>query len=68
VANRKLNYAIHFVAVTRCRLDPETKAFMARKQAEGKTKKEALRCLKRHLANGIYRAMVADSRRLEAVI
>jgi transposase len=66
--NRKLNYAIHFVAVTRCRLDPETKAFMARKQAEGKTKKEALRCLKRHLANGIYRAMVADLRRLEALI
>lgn len=65
--NRKLNYAIHFVAVTRCRLDPETQAFMARKQAEGKSKKEAMRCLKRHLANGIYRAMVADSRRLEAV-
>ena len=41
---------------------------MARKQAEGKTKKEALRCLKRHLANSIYRSMVADSRSLEAVI
>ena len=66
--NRKLNYAIHFVAVTRCRLDPETQAFMARKQAEGKSKKEAMRCLKRHLANGIYRAMVADSRRLQEVI
>ena len=66
--NRKLNHALHFVAVTRCRLDPETKAFMARKQAEGKTKKEALRCLKRHLANGIYRAMVADSQRSVAVI
>lgn len=66
--NRKLNYALHYVAVTRCRLDPQTKAFMARKQAEGKTRKEALRCLKRHLANGIYRAMVEDSRRLQSVI
>ena len=63
--NRKINFALHYVAVTRCRLDPETQAFMARKLAEGKTKKEAIRCLKRHLANTIYRTMVADSRGLE---
>ncbi len=37
--NRKLNYALHFIAVTRCRLDPQTKEFMARKMAEGKTRK-----------------------------
>jgi transposase len=58
--NRKLNYALYFIAVTRCRLDPETKAFMARKQAEGKSRKEAMRCLKRHLSNVIYRCMVSD--------
>lgn len=58
--NRKLNYALHFIAVTRCRLDDETKEFMARKMSEGKTRKEAMRCLKRHLSNVIYRTMVQD--------
>lgn len=58
--NRKLNYALHYIAVTRCRLDPETQSFMARKLAEGKTKKEAMRSLKRHLSNAIYRTMVSD--------
>ncbi|MGI8407693.1 MAG: IS110 family transposase [Actinomycetota bacterium] len=61
--NRKLNHALHYIAVTRCRLDPETKVFMARKLAEGKSKKEAMRCLKRHLASRIYKAMVADALR-----
>lgn len=63
--NRKLNHALYFVAVTRCRLDDETKAFMERKLSEGKTKKEAIRCLKRHLANVVYRTMVADGLRLQ---
>jgi transposase len=53
--NRKLNHALYFVAVTRCQLDDETKVFLERKMAEGKTKKEAIRCLKRHLANLVYR-------------
>lgn len=60
--NRKLNYALHFIAVTRCRLDAETKAFMSRKMAEGKTRKEAMRCLKRHLSNQIYQTLVSDCR------
>jgi len=63
--NRKLNHALYFIAVTRCRLDDETKRFMARKLSEGKSKKEAIRCLKRHLANVVYRTMVADGRRLQ---
>lgn len=60
--NRKLNYALHFIALTRCRLDDETKRFMARKMAEGKTRKEAMRCLKRHLSNAIYRTLLDDVR------
>jgi len=58
--NRKLNYALHYIAVTRCRIDPETRVFMSRKIAEGKTRKEAMRSLKRHLSNAIYRIMVSD--------
>jgi transposase len=52
--DRQLNRAVHIVAVTRARVDPDTKAFLERKLAEGKTKKGALRCLKRHLARRFH--------------
>jgi transposase len=52
--NRQLNTAIHRVAITRLRCHPETKAYIARKRAEGKTNTEAIRCLKRHLARRIW--------------
>jgi transposase len=48
--DRQLNRALHTIAITRARTDPATRAYLQRKQAEGKTKKGALRCLKRHLA------------------
>lgn len=54
--NRKLNHALHVIAINRCRLDPRTRAYVARRMAEGKTK-EALRCLKRHICNGIFAAV-----------
>ena len=52
--DRQLNHALHIIAVTRAQHNPATKAYLARKQAEGKTKKGALRCLKRHLARRFY--------------
>lgn len=52
--NRRLNCALHRWAVTRGRLDPETRDYLARKQAEGKNRMEALRCLKRHLARRAF--------------
>jgi len=52
--DRQLNHALHIIAITRARHDPATKAYLARKQAEGKTKKGALRCLKRHLARRFH--------------
>ena len=52
--NRQINTAIHRVAVTRARCHPETKAYLQRKRAEGKTNREAIRCLKRHLARRIW--------------
>src|SRR4051795_13203077 len=52
--NRQINAAVHRVAVTRARCHPETKAYIARKKAEGKTHREAIRCLKRHLARRIW--------------
>jgi transposase len=52
--NRQLNLALHRLAINRARHDPKTAAYLARKQAEGKTRKEALRCLKRHLARRVW--------------
>jgi transposase len=52
--DRQLNSALHIIAITRARHDPATRAYLARKEAEGKTKKGALRCLKRHLARRFH--------------
>jgi transposase len=55
--NRQINAAIHRIAVTRARCHPETRDYIARKRAEGKTTREAIRCLKRHLARRIWRLL-----------
>ena len=47
--DRQLNRALHTIAITRAQRDPETRAYLDRKIAEGKTRKEAIRCLKRYL-------------------
>ena len=52
--DRQLNHALHVIAITRARHDPATQAYLARKEAEGKGKKAALRCLKRHLARRFH--------------
>jgi transposase len=52
--NRQINAAIHRVAVTRARCHPETRAYLERKRSEGKSTKEAIRCLKRHLARHVW--------------
>ena len=52
--DRQLNHALHIIAITRAQRDPATKEYLARKEAEGKTKKGALRSLKRHLAGCFY--------------
>jgi transposase len=52
--NRQLNTAIHRVAVTRARCHPESRACIERKRSEGKTNRDAIRCLKRHLARRVW--------------
>ena len=52
--NRQINAAIHRIAITRARCHPETRAYLQRKRTEGKTTREAIRCLKRHLARRIW--------------
>lgn len=58
--NRKLNHALHIVALTQTRDHAPARAFLERKRAEGRTWKEGTLSLKRHLANVVYRAMLAD--------
>jgi hypothetical protein len=55
--DRRLNRALHTIAITRAQHDPTTKEYLAREQAEGKTKKGALRCLKRYLARRFWRLL-----------
>jgi transposase len=52
--NRDANRALHLLAVRRLAWDPRTRAYAARRTAQGKTKPEILRCLKRYLARELY--------------
>jgi transposase len=63
--DRQLNLALHVIAITRARHDPDTKAYLARKEAEGKTKQGALRCLKRHLARRFYHLLTLPAEPLQ---
>jgi transposase len=56
--NRKLNSVIHMIALTQARMHPPAKVYMERKQAEGMSYREALRCLKRLIARSVFKTMV----------
>ena len=60
--NRQLNYALHMMAIARCRGDGDTKIYMGRLRAAGKSDKEAMRCLKRQLSNVVFRQLISESR------
>ena len=61
--NRKVNHAIHIAAVTQLRYPGEGRDYYDRKRAEGKTSKEAIRCLKRRISDRVYKHLIADQRR-----
>jgi transposase len=52
--NRQLNRALHTIAIVQKRVYPPAKAYIARRQADGKTNKEAIRALKRQLARRVF--------------
>lgn len=62
--NRQLNYALHMMSRARLRHDEDTKAYVARRQMEGKSDKETVRCLKRHLSNVVFKQLVTDLKSL----
>jgi transposase len=62
--DRQLNLALHLIAVTQIRMRASTgRAYYDKKIGEGKTHNEAMRCLKRRLADHVWRIMLADERR-----
>jgi hypothetical protein len=58
--NRDANRALHMVADCRLRYCERTRAYAERRTAEGKTKTEIIRCLKRYIARELYHALLAD--------
>jgi len=61
--NRRLNHAMHVIAMAQISHQSDGRKYFDRKVAEGKTTKEALRALKRHVSNAVYRQLVNDSSR-----
>jgi transposase len=60
--NRQLNHAIHMVAICQIRqTDSEGRTYFEKKVAAGKTKREAIRSLKRHVSNAVYRQLLVDA-------
>jgi len=65
--NRRINHAIHMAAITQIRhRHSEGRAYYDKKLAEGKTHKEALRCLKRQISDAIFARLQADARNAAA--
>jgi transposase len=59
--NRRMNHMIHIAAATQIRLDTEGRRYYRRKLAAGKTRMEAMRCLKRRISDALYRQLLADA-------
>jgi transposase len=59
--NRQLNCALHRIAITQARVHPPARAYLERKQGEGKSRREALRCLKRQLARTVYTTLKSEA-------
>jgi transposase len=58
--NRQLNAALYRIAITQSRYHPAARAYFERRQGEGKTRREAIRCLKRLLARTVFNALKAN--------
>lgn len=66
--DRALNNALHTVALVRLRNDDQTRAYMEKRLAEGKTKRETIRLIKRYLARKIYRLLTKELTRKQVTL
>jgi transposase len=55
--DRQLNRALHTILLVRLRTDPDTRAYMARRTAQGKSRRDAKRCLRRIIARQLFRLL-----------
>ena len=60
--DRAANSALHIIAIGRLRTDPSTKAYVQRRIAEGHSKLEAIRCIKRYIAREVFN-LISQQRR-----
>ncbi|SEP28589.1 transposase, partial [Trujillonella endophytica] len=58
--DRAANNAIHRIVLCRMRHDDRTRAYVARRTAQGLSKKEIMRCLKRYVVREVHTALLAD--------
>jgi transposase len=58
--DRQANAAIYRIVLSRLRWDPRTRAYAERRSAQGLTKKEIIRCLKRYIAREVYTALLTS--------
>ena len=58
--DRNANRALHLIVVVRLKLDPRTQAYMARRRAEGLSKRDVMRCLKRFVAREVFNDLRHD--------
>jgi transposase len=63
LGNRRINRVLHIMAIVQLRYDTPGRAYYRRRLAEGKTTMEAVRALKRHLSDVVYKQMVRDAKR-----
>ena len=64
--NRDANSALYIIVMCRLRYDETTQEYMTKRLAEGKSRREVIRCLKRYVAREVYRALVVDGAHREA--
>ena len=57
--NREANRALYMICLARMRRDRRTQEYVARRTAEGKSKREIIRCLKRYVAREVYRVLLS---------
>ncbi len=66
--NRRLNKVLHMIAVCQARCDYRGRSYYRKKLAEGKSRREAMRCLKRRVSDAVFKALTADSQRASQVV
>jgi transposase len=66
--NRDANRALHLICVVRMRIDERTRAYVARRASEGKSRREIMRCLKRYVAREVYRVLVRSAASADSAV